>query len=155
MKFSIPGRGDFDIQKVIFDLNGTLTIDGKVIEGVPERIQALRQRVLALFLFTGDTQGNGATIAKELGLELKVTGHAQDKANEARELESEHCAAIGNGSIDIELFKTVKFPMAVRQAEGSCPKAEEEALIVFPSILDALDALLQEPPKRIIATLRR
>jgi hypothetical protein len=38
MQFNIPGREVLEITTIILDLNGTLAIDGKIIEGVKERL---------------------------------------------------------------------------------------------------------------------
>jgi hypothetical protein len=84
MQLAIPGQEKaLVINSLILDLNGTLAIDGKIIEGVAERIEALREKALKLFLFTGDTHGNAGKIAEELGLEVRVTKGADEKAAEA------------------------------------------------------------------------
>jgi soluble P-type ATPase len=152
MHFSIPGRQPMEIKTVILDLNGTLTIDGMMIDGVKERIEKLRSEALRLFLFSGDTQGTGAAIARDLGLEFRLTPDANAKAAEAKTLEPETAATIGNGAIDLELFKTVRLRILTLQAEGVSPQTLLESDIVVPSVNDALDLFLK--PKRLIATLR-
>ncbi|MDO8469209.1 MAG: hypothetical protein Q7S29_05630 [Candidatus Peribacter sp.] len=151
MHLTIPGQEPFPIKTVILDLNGTLTIDGILIPGVKERIDALREQ-LRLILFTGDTQGNAHAIAGELQIEVRVTPDAKAKAAEARSLEPETTATIGNGRIDLELFQTVRLRICVLQAEGAHPLTLLASDIVVPSINDALDLFLK--PKRLIATLR-
>lgn len=153
MQFSIPGSAEpLIINSLILDLNGTLAIDGKVIEGVAERIQVLRERSLRLFLFTGDTHGNAQKIADELGLEVRVTRNADEKAAEAMKLDPGTCATIGNGKIDAKLFRTVRLRIATLQAEGVHIDTLLAADIVVPSILDALELFINE--KRLVATLR-
>jgi len=153
LNYSIPGNEEpLILETLILDLNGTLTIDGKVIEGVRERLDALRDQ-LRLVLFTGDTQGNAARIAGELGLEVRVTPNAEAKAAEAKLLHPEHCATIGNGRIDAELFNTVRLRIAVIQAEGAHREALLSSDVIFTSINDALDFLLH--PKRVVASLRK
>ena len=152
LNFSIPGRDEaVEIRNLILDLNGTLAVDGIVVAGVKERLDALRDR-LRLLLFTGDTQGNAAAIAEDLGLEVRVTPNAEAKAAQARLLDPAHTATIGNGRIDLELFRTVRLKIGVVQAEGAAPVTLLEADVVVPTITDALDLLLK--PKRLIATLR-
>jgi len=154
MQIDIPGHEQpLVLDKVIFDLNGTLTTDGKLIDGVEGRMKELRDRCSDLFLFTGDTHGNGAAIAERLGLELRKTTGTQQKADEARKLGASTCAAIGNGRIDVELFKIVRLRIATIQAEGLHPMAAENSDIIVPSINDAIDLLLKE--KRLIASLRK
>jgi soluble P-type ATPase len=44
MKYDIPGHSKpLSLDMLILDLNGTLTIDGKVINGVKTRIQTLQK----------------------------------------------------------------------------------------------------------------
>lgn len=152
MKLEIPGeKKPLVIDSLILDLNGTLAIDGILIEGVAERIQAL-QEIVKLFLFTGDTHGNARKIADELGLEVRITKGADEKASEAMKLTPETCATIGNGKIDEKLFKLVRLSIATLQAEGVHLDTLLAADIVVPSINDALDLFLHEA--RLIATLR-
>lgn len=153
MHLSIPGYDPFDIETIILDLNGTLTIDGKLIDGVKERIAALRERSMRLFLFSGDTQGNAADIARELELEVRVTKDAAAKADEAKKLHPETAATIGNGRIDLELFQTVRLRILTLQAEGVHPETLLHSDVIVPSINDALDLFLK--PKRLIATMRK
>lgn len=152
MRVEIPGCDAFDIETVILDLNGTIAVDGKLIEGVAERIQELR-KLYRLVLFTGDTQGNAGAIAQQLQLEVRVTKNALEKAAQAQTLEPEKCATIGNGRIDLELFKTVRLRLAVIEKEGLNAALLGHADVFFTSILDALDFLLLK--NRQIATFRR
>ncbi len=152
LNFSIPGQRPLTIENIVLDLNGTIAIDGELIPGVSERVSRLRNDV-RLYLFTGDTHGNGARIAQQLGLELRITHTAEQKADEARKIGPDTTAAIGNGLIDLELFKTVRLRVLTLQAEGAHPLTLQESDIVTGSITDALDLFIK--PKRLIATLRR
>jgi soluble P-type ATPase len=153
MHFSIPGSQEpLIINSLILDLNGTLAVDGKIVEGVAERLQVLRDRTLKLFLFTGDTHGNAGKIANDLGLEVRVTKNAYEKAKEAMTLDPATCATIGNGKIDEKLFQTVRLRIATLQAEGVHIQTLLASDIVVPNINDALDLFIHE--KRLIATLR-
>jgi soluble P-type ATPase len=99
LNFLIPGHEEaLVIDKIILDLNGTIAIDGELLPGVAERIAALRDS-LKFYLFTGDTHGNAGRIAEHLGVEVRVTKSAQDKADEAIKLGADTAAAIGNGRI--------------------------------------------------------
>lgn len=154
MQLILPGYDDpLVIKTLILDLNGTLAIDGKVIDGVAERIEILREKSLKLFLFTGDTHGNAGKIAEALKLEVRVTKDAEAKAAAAMELDAQTCATIGNGKIDEKLFQAVRLSIATLQAEGVHIHTLLAADIVVPHIHDALDLFIEE--KRLIATLRR
>lgn len=152
MKLDIPNSGEIELNTLILDLNGTLTIHGKLVCGVENKIKDLKKKGLKIVLFSGDTRGNGKIIAKKLGVEFIETFSGKDKMLEAQKLNPKTCVTIGNGLIDTLLFKTVKLSIAVIQAEGVHQKTLAEADIIVTSILDALDLLISE--KSFIATLR-
>lgn len=152
MRCEIPNIGPLDIETVILDLNGTIAIDGVLIEGVKELVEELCKHFRVL-LFTGDTHRNGGLIAKELGIEMRLTPDAEAKAEEATKLNPETCAAIGNGRIDLEMFKVVRLPIAVILQECAWTETVNASKIQSTSIIDALNLLLK--PKRLIATMRK
>lgn len=152
MHIQIPEVGDLQINTIILDLNGTLTVGGKVVDGVKERLAKLREKGLRLIFFSGDTRGNANELAELLGIEFIKAGKGEDKANEARKLDPETCATIGNGLIDLKLLQTVKLGIITLQAEGVHSKVLLECDIVVPTINDALDLFLDV--ERLIATLR-
>jgi soluble P-type ATPase len=153
MKIKIPGRETLEIENIILDLNGTLAIGGRLINGVEPRIKRLQKAGLKFILFSGDTRGNAATIAKRLGIELIRTENMNDKARAALKLNPTKSAAIGNGYIDVGKFTAVKLGIAVLQAEGIHTKLFLCSDIIVPSIRDALDLFID--PSRLIATLRQ
>ena len=134
------------------DLNGTLTVKGKFAEGVEERLERLKKKGLKIFLFSGDTRGNGQEIADKLKIDMIKASTGEEKRAAVLDLKPLTCVAIGNGLIDALLFQTVKLSIATLQAEGVHIKSLIEADIVVPSLLDALDLLLDE--SSLIATLR-
>jgi len=153
MKIDIPGIGLLMIDTVILDLNGTLAVDGKVIEGAAERIQQLKEQSMAMYLFTGNSNGNGAEVAKQLGLKLFIAEDGHAKAEEAKKLHPDTTATIGNGRIDLELFRSVRLRIATLQAEGIYAPLLLNTDIVVPSINDALDLFLHKT--RLIGTFRK
>jgi soluble P-type ATPase len=153
MKFDIPGQAMLEIQTVILDLNGTLTIDGKLIEGIEERIKILQANGLEFRLFTGDTLGTGTSIAEKLGLKLHVTKDGKAKFEEGQSLKSGQFAVIGNGRIDLDLFRSAALRVTTLQEEGIYAPLLSETDVLVKSIRDALDLFIH--PKRLIATLRR
>ena len=52
----IPGYGTLQIKHLVTDVNGTLAVDGQLIEGVARQINTLRDR-LQIHMLTGDTHG--------------------------------------------------------------------------------------------------
>ncbi|MEA4924971.1 MAG: ATPase P [Syntrophomonadaceae bacterium] len=151
----LPGR---DIARVlgslILDLNGTLTVDGCLIEGVNSRLQELKT-VLQIYLVTSDTLGSGSSIADDLGIPIIKVGRAgggADKLDFLNKIGAEQTAVIGNGYNDRLILENAGFAIAVAGPEGCCTQALIKADLVVTNILDALDLLLK--PLRIIATLR-
>ena len=67
IKFTIPGQGNYEIEHLVMDVNGTLAIDGQLMEGVPGKIKTLRTQ-LTIHLLTADTHGKQAAIDQQLGL---------------------------------------------------------------------------------------
>lgn len=148
MTVDIPEFGTLTLNKILLDLNGTITNGGILIEGVVERIKKLTDQYEVLLL-SGDTNGNAATIAKKLGIELEVVKSSADKQQRC----SDTTVAIGNGSIDRDMLKASALGIVVVEKEGASVVAINNADIVTSSINDALDALIY--PNRLIATLRR
>ncbi len=155
IKISIPGREDLRLNHLVLDMNGTLTTDGQLIEGVRERLSLLKEKS-NIYLLTADTFGTGAQVARNLGIEMFTVSHdngAIDKANFISALNPPGAAAIGNGNNDLDMFKEARLSIAVIGREGCCTAALVKADIVVNHINDALDLLMN--PLRLIATLRR
>ncbi|KKQ37417.1 MAG: hypothetical protein US53_C0019G0045 [Candidatus Woesebacteria bacterium GW2011_GWA1_37_7] len=153
MKVNIPGQTELNLKKVVLDLNGMLAVHGKVVNGVSQRIRALKDKGLRFVLFSGDTRGNAKSIADILNIEFIAAGTSEEKAREIEKLNPETCVAIGNGLIDLMKIKKAKLGIVTLQAEGVHTKTLMEADIIVPSINDALDLLIDE--KNLIATLRK
>jgi P-type E1-E2 ATPase len=139
----------------VFDVNGTLAADGILIDGVAEKIAALRE-VLEVRLLTADTHGKQAEIDRVLGMKadrVQAGREREQKADYARALGAEHVVAIGNGSNDVEMLRAAALGIAVIGREGCASEALAAADVVVTDIPTALDLLLN--PKRLTATLRR
>ncbi|MFA7077545.1 MAG: ATPase P [Syntrophomonas sp.] len=152
---SIPGREmKLELQNLVLDLNGTLTVDGTLIAGVGARIDMLKEN-LQIYLLTSDTLGCGAMVAEELGISIFKVGQTNggaDKLDFLNTIGAEASTVIGNGFNDRLVLEHAALSIAVIGAEGSCVQALQKADIVANNILDALDLLLY--PMRIVATLR-
>ena len=153
MIYDIPGQGQYDIQTLILDLNGTLSVGGVVPDGVKERLGTLKAKGFRVLFFTGNTRNDADELANDLGIEWMLAKNADEKKALAEKLNPETCASIGNGLIDLELMKTVKLSILTLQAEGVHVQTLLISDIVVPSIIDALDLFIDE--QRLIATLRK
>ena len=152
MTYQIPGNTPLEINKIILDLNGTLTIGGILVEGVKDRIEKLKQN-FSFYLFSGDTRGNGKRIADELGIKFIYASSGEEKKNELLKLGPDDCVSIGNGLIDLEITKLAKLSIVTLQDEGVHTQTLLASDIVVPSILNALDLFIDS--NRLTATLRR
>ncbi len=152
MIVEIPGRAALDIQAVVFDVNGTLAVDGVLVPGVAERIAILRARVKVMML-TANTHGKQGEIDAALGFRAHIiTGGGAEKAAIVREIGAEHVIAVGNGANDAAMFEAAALGIAVLGAEGLALETLLRADAITAGPLDALDLLLK--PDRLRATLR-
>ncbi len=155
LEIAIPGRGTIVLRHAVFDVNGTLATDGVLIEGVAERLQALKDH-LEIHLLTADTHGGQAEIDHLLGLtaqRVRPGREREQKALYVSGLGAENVVAIGNGANDVGMLEIAAIGIAVLGTEGLNGEALRTADVVVTSIHDALDLLLK--PKRLSATLRR
>jgi soluble P-type ATPase len=83
IELNIPGRGRLQLEHLVCDVNGTLAVDGQLIEGLARPLRNLRDR-LELHLITADTHGRQATIDQQLGLRA-VRLHPGDEAGQKAE----------------------------------------------------------------------
>jgi len=147
----IPQRGTIELHHAVFDINGTLAVDGRAIPGVGERLKMLASQ-LSLHLLTAGTHGNLAALQEALGLPLRLISTGDEKVRHVQELGPAHVIAFGNGANDAGMLHLATIGVAVMAAEGVAISALQAADVLVASPLDALDVLLQ--PKRLIATLR-
>jgi len=152
MIYTIPGQGELELRTIILDLNGTISVAGKVPDGVKERLSELKNQGFKLVLFTGNTRNDADELSERLGIEWRLAKSTADKRELALEFEPEYCVSIGNGLIDLELMKTVKLRIVTLQAEGVHIQTLLNSDVVIPNINDALDLLIDS--QRLIATLR-
>ncbi len=150
---SIPGWGSVEIKNVVLDLNGTVTESGDVIPGVLDGLQALQSEGLRIFVLSGDTR---STLKKSfdgsLGIEPVITKTAAEKSAFVESIGPAHTVCIGNGNIDVDMFRVSKISICTIQAEGAAGKAVFEADIIVTHIRHAIEILLDSA--KLIATLR-
>jgi len=155
IRFNIPGLGDYNLEHLVMDVNGTLAVDGQLMDGVAEKIASLSSK-LTIHLLTADTHGRQAAIDQQLGLTaVRITpgGEASQKAEYVRRLGGEKVAAIGQGANDAEMLAAVRLGICVMSMEGVAKETMLASDLIAPDILTALE--LFEKPQRIVASLRR
>jgi P-type E1-E2 ATPase len=155
IELNIPGRGTLQLEHLVCDVNGTLALDGQVLEGLPRAIKGLRDR-LNLHLLTADTHGHQHLIDRQLGVQAVRIGpgdEAAQKAEYLRKIGQEKVIAIGQGANDAQMLQSAAIGICVLSKEGAARETVLAADLLFPDIFAALEAL--EKPLRIVASLRR
>ncbi len=155
IELNIPGRGVIQLQHLVCDVNGTLAVDGQLLEGVKQRLSTLRDR-LTLHLITANTHGKQDMIDHQLGVKairLQAGDEALVKERYVKELGASTCVAVGQGANDAEMLRAAALGICVLSPEGVAAQTLCAADLVASSIYEALDLL--EKPLRIVATLRK
>jgi len=155
IELNIPGRGRLQIEHLVSDVNGTLAVDGQLLEGLARILWVLRDR-LTIHLLTADTHGRQRLIDQQLGVQamrLKPGDEAAQKAEYVRQLGAERVAALGQGANDAAMLKTAALGICVLSQEGVAVQTLLAADLLAPDIFAALELL--EKPIRIVASLRQ
>lgn len=153
--FSVPGWRDYAIDHLVFDVNGTLAVDGQIDTMTVEKVKQLKSLV-AVHLITADTYGKQHQLDAELGLtaiRLKSGNEARQKADLVKKLGPKSVAVVGNGANDIGMFQVARLSVMVIGPEGANASLFKYADLVTGSIPDALDLFLNS--RRLVAALRR
>jgi len=151
---SIPGFGEIMIEHLVLDYNGTLAVDGKLIDGVTERLQHLARKV-KIHVITADTFGSVKEQLQGIDCQLAILPAENQhirKLNYVTELGANRVMCIGNGRNDHLMLQNATLGVAVMHDEGMATAAMNSADLIMPDILTALDLLSNS--LRLIATLR-
>lgn len=153
MTITVPGWGSVELENLVLDLNGTLTESGDFIPGVVDYLKKLKGEGFKIYVLSGDTR---RTLPHKFehspDIETVVTKTAQEKRTFVESIGAERTACVGNGNIDVEMFRVARLSICTIQAEGATTKAILQADIVVTHIKDAIEILLD--PEKLIATLR-
>ena len=109
IELNIPGRGSIQLQHLVCDVNGTLAVDGLLLDGVKQRLAVLRDR-LSVHLLTADTHGTQNLIDQQLGLtavRIQPGKEAEQKAHYVSQLPAGSTVAIGQGANDAGMLQNV------------------------------------------------
>ena len=153
MKFTIPKGDQFEIENIIIDLNGTLSVKGKIETKTKRLIQELKELGYRLILISGDIRGNAKRIADEMDMEFYIGKDSKEKAQQMKRFEKEKTAAIGNARIDIGTFENAILSIATLQAEGIHTGILNHVDIIVPSINNALELFIDK--KSLEGSLRK
>lgn len=151
IRIDIPQRGVIELHHAVFDVNGTLAVDGMPIPGVVDRLQALADQ-LSLHALTAGTHGNIAGLERMLGFPLHLIASGEEKLQYVEHLGPAHVIAFGNGMNDVAMLRLAAIGVAILAGEGVSIDALQAADVLAPGPVEAIDLVLK--PKRLIATLR-
>ncbi|MFZ2095059.1 MAG: hypothetical protein WAV05_00340 [Anaerolineales bacterium] len=155
IELNIPGCGLLQLQHLVCDVNGTLAVDGQLLDGVKQRLSGLCDR-LSLHLLTADTHGKQDSIDQQLGIRavrIQPGDEAGHKANYVLQLGAGTVVAIGQGANDAAMLRAAGMGICVLSPEGTAVETLMSADLVVSSIFEALELL--EKPLRIVASLRK
>lgn len=154
LPIEIPGYCTLELRHLVLDYNGTLAVDGRLLDGIEAQLAALAQTV-DLHIVTGNTYGDARERLHGCPAEvvcLPARGQAQIKREYVLRLGAQQVVAVGNGRNDALMLEQAALGIAVVGTEGLAGDALKAADVVVHHATDALGLLLH--PKRLIATLR-
>ncbi len=154
LMYDIPGRETIKIENIVFDYNGTIAVDGKILEGVKDLLLELKKQA-NIYILTADTYGTVERECSDIGVTVMTfpkENAGESKKDIVKKLGGDKTVCVGNGFNDIPMFKESILAIAVIEGEGTSGKLLAYADIVTKSIIDALKVILNE--NRIKATLR-
>jgi P-type E1-E2 ATPase len=155
IRIEIPGREEIIIKHIVFDVNGTLALDGTLLPEVSSLLMELSERT-NIHLLTADTHGKQAEIDQQLGMtatRVKAGKEAEQKAAFLQNLGPDQSAAIGQGANDSLMLKEARIGICILSDEGTALETLLQADIVTPNINSALSLFIH--PTRLAASLRK
>jgi len=154
IEIEVPGYRTFQLAHLVLDYNGTLAVDGRLVDGVKTALNMLSKNV-EVHVLTADTFGKAEAALEGVACRLSILPKDQQdegKLSYVRQLGCEQTVCMGNGRNDRLMLKEAVLGVAVILGEGVAVETLLSADIVCTDILSAL-ALLSHP-LRMVATLR-
>lgn len=154
MKINIPGYKNLNIDKIIFDYNGTLAVNGKIDCSTKNKLTELSKNY-EIYILTSDTYGTVEKICENLPVKIHTfEGHkaSASKKDIVLKLNPNTCACIGNGRNDMEMLEVAALSIGIIGREGAYGKIVNTSDICVTSILDAMELFIYTD--RLIADLR-
>ena len=152
--YEIPGRDNIKIENIVFDYNGTIAVNGKLVDGIPELLNIISDHV-NIYIVTADTYG---TVRKECeNINADILTFPKENAGESKKeivekLGCKKTICVGNGFNDIPMFEICVLGIAIIEGEGASGKLLTKADIVSRNIIECLNIILNKD--MIKATLR-
>jgi soluble P-type ATPase len=154
IEIAIPGFGKLELTDLVCDYNGTLALDGVLLESARTRLARLSEHV-RVHVITGDTFGTARAGLQGLPCEVNLLPADDQAAAKERFVEglgTTHVVAIGNGRNDRLMLAACALGIGVCGGEGIAADAAAACDVVVSDIDAALDLLLET--NRLVASLR-
>ena len=139
----------------MLDLNGTIAVDGEIIEGVEGRLHQI-SRLVNISIVTADTHGSAQRLEEGLDINISRIEPGREDAQKlalVEQLGKENTICIGNGSNDVSMLRESALGICVVGREGLSFEATMSSDLMVLDINDALDLLLKRD--RLVTTLRK
>lgn len=148
----IPDAEPVTMAELVLDFTGTLSRDGKLLDGVASRLKDLARRI-RITVMTADTFGTARGALEGLPVDVRMVETGTDKRGYVEQIGPNTTVAIGNGRNDVEMVEASAIGIAVIGPEGANGSLLRRADVVTQDVRDALDLVAN--PLRLKATLRK
>lgn len=148
-----PGQDSLEIDYLLIDFEGTLSMDRRIHPKAKDRINLLSKR-LKIYIFAKGESERIQEVLKRVKAEvifLKEGEASNQKLGFLRNLGGLRTVVMGNGIDDLLMMKEAGLSIAILGKEGTSGALIQNAHLLFIDIIDALDFLLK--PLRQKATL--
>ena len=154
LEINIPGFGKLELEHLVCDFTGTLSVNGYLLPTVKERLEEL-STLLTIHVVSADTFGRVNNELSESSCAITVLKGKQldvQKEQYVNNLNANRVVAIGNGANDRLMLRSARLGIAIVEGEGCAVGAMQNADILVRSIQEGLSLLLNT--QRIVATLK-
>lgn len=155
IELNIPCYKKINVDNIVFDYNGTLAVDGRLIDGIKEKLVEI-SKLVKPYIITADTFGTVKKNFEDIDVEIKIISKengSMDKLNFIKQLGANITIAVGNGNNDELMLRESVIGVSILGKEGLSTKALLASDMVINDIEDIFDMIISE--KRMIATLRK
>jgi soluble P-type ATPase len=154
LEMDIPGFGEVRLGHLVSDFTGTLSLDGKLLPGVEERLDRIAE-ILKIHIVTADTFGTAREELREIDCLVQLLSGVNNdlqKEEYVQKIGPDKVVALGNGNNDRRMLKLARIGIAVTEGEGCSVDALMAANVHVRSAMEALGLLLNIT--RLKSTLR-
>ena len=133
LKLEIPGRGDFEFENIVLDLNGTLSVDGKIHRKVKDKINLLAKKA-KIYVLTADTRGQAGQTLDKINTEIVLLSSdntSREKAEFIHTIGENRTVAIGNGYNDHLMVREAAIGLCIIGKEGASAETVKRSDVIL------------------------